>query len=108
MMKQKAKLMKTIPVHCLFAAAAMLLGTNATADDGKEIYTKSCALCHSALSPKLVGDKAAWEPRLKQGNEVLVATVIKGKGAMPPKGGNAKLSEPDIKAAVEYMVSAIK
>ena len=57
MMKQKAKLMKTIPVHCLFAAAAMLLGTNATADDGKEIYTKSCALCHrtSASRPVAVG-----------------------------------------------------
>ena len=91
----------------LVAMAAMMLWTQVSADDGKETYTKSCALCHSALSPKL-GDKAAWEPRLKQGTDVLVATVIKGKGAMPPKGGNAKLSEADIKAAVEYMVSAIK
>ena len=100
--------MESIPTYFLIAAAAMLLGTQASADDGKEIYTKSCALCHSALSPKLVGDKAAWEPRLKQGNDVLVATVIKGKGAMPPKGGNVKLSDAEIKAAVEYMVSAIK
>ena len=86
----------------------MMLWTQVSADDGKETYTKSCALCHSALSPKLMGDKAAWEPRLKQGTDVLVATVIKGKGVMPAKGGNAKLSEADIKAAVEYMVSAIK
>ena len=100
--------MKSISLTILIAAAALWLGTRASADDGKETYTKSCALCHSALSPKLVGDKAAWEPRLKQGPEVLVATVIKGKGAMPPKGGNVKLSDAEIKAAVEYMVSAIK
>lgn len=100
--------MKSISLTILIAAAAIWLGTQASADDGKETYTKSCALCHSALSPKLVGDKAAWEPRLKQGPEVLVATVIKGKGAMPPKGGNVKLSDAEIKAAVEYMVSAIK
>lgn len=100
--------MNSIATGFLIASATVLLGTQASADDGKETYTKSCALCHSALSPKLLGDKAAWEPRLKQGNDVLVTTVIKGKGAMPPKGGNAKLSEADIKAAVEYMVSAIK
>ena len=100
--------MKSISTNFLIAAAAMLLGTQASAADGKEIYSKSCALCHSALSPKLVGDKAAWEPRLKQGNDVLIATVIKGKGAMPSKGGNASLSEADIRAAVEYMVTAIK
>ena len=100
--------MKSISTNLLIAAAAMLLGSQVSAADGKEIYNKSCALCHSAISPKLVGDKAAWEPRLKQGTEVLVASVIKGKGAMPPKGGNASLSEADIKAAVEYMVSAIK
>lgn len=100
--------MKSISTSVLIAAAFVLPGAHASADDGKEIYTKSCALCHTALSPKLVGDKAAWEPRLKLGNDALVASVIKGKGAMPPKGGNAKLSESDIKAAVEYMLTAIK
>lgn len=100
--------MKPISTNSFIVVAAMLLGTQASAADGKEIYSKSCALCHSALSPKLIGDKAAWEPRLKQGNDVLVATVIKGKGAMPPKGGNAALSEADIRVAVEYMLTAIK
>lgn len=100
--------MKSTSTTFLIAAAATLVATQASAAEGKEIYTKSCALCHSALSPKLVGDKAAWEPRIKQGTEALVASVIKGKGAMPPKGGNTSLSEADIKAAVEYMVSAVK
>ncbi|HEX8012300.1 MAG TPA: c-type cytochrome [Casimicrobiaceae bacterium] len=89
-------------------AAVALLGVGpAVAAEGKEVYTKSCAVCHASLSPKL-GDKAAWAPRLKQGDDALVAAVVKGKGAMPPKGGNASLSEKDIKEAVEYMVSQAK
>jgi cytochrome c5 len=36
---------------------------------------------------------------------MLTASVIKGKGAMPPKGGSAA-SDADIRSAVEYMVSA--
>jgi cytochrome c5 len=29
-------------------------------------------------------------------------------GVMPPKGGNTTLSDPDVKAAVDYMISAAK
>ena len=99
--------MKSISTNLLIAATVLLLGPQAWAADGKEIYNKSCALCHNALSPKL-SDKAAWEPRMKLGTEAMIASVIKGKGTMPPKGGNAALSEADIKGAVEYMVSAVK
>ncbi len=80
------------------------------AGKGKGIYDTSCAACHTAGvagAPK-TGDKAAWGARLKAGNSALVASAIKGKGAMPPKGGNMSLSDDDIKAAVEYMVSASK
>ena len=66
--------------------------------------------CHAtgvAGAPKL-GDKAAWAPRLKTGKEALYASVIKGKGAMPPKGGNAALSDADVKAAVDYLVAGSK
>ena len=56
-----------------------------------------------AGAPK-VGDKAAWEPRMGQGMDALVSAALKGKGAMPAKGGNAGLSDADIKSAVEYML----
>ena len=87
--------------------ALLLAAGSAIAADGKEVYIKSCALCHASLPPKL-GDKAAWEPRIKQGLDAMVASVIKGKGTMPPKGGNASLSDADIRAAVEYMVGQVK
>lgn len=66
--------------------------------------------CHAAGvagAPKF-GDKAGWSPRLALGVDGLTASVIKGKGAMPPKGGAAAASDADIKAAVTYMVNAVK
>lgn len=82
----------------------------AGAADGKAIYEKTCAACHmtgAANAPK-AGDKAAWEPRLKGGIDVLREHAIKGKGAMPPKGGNASLSDAEVKAAVDYLVGLAK
>ena len=98
--------MKRLLLGTMTVAVVVLAGETMAAD-GKDVYTKSCALCHTALLPKL-GDKAAWEPRLKLGVDTMVASVIKGKGSMPPKGGNASLSDADIKAAVEYMAAQVK
>ena len=54
----------------------------------------------AAGAPKK-GDKAAWGGR---GNiAALVASAVKGKGGMPPKGGNPSLTDADLKAAIEYM-----
>jgi cytochrome c5 len=78
--------------------------------DGKAVYSQTCVACHQvsvAGSPPL-GDKAAWAPRIKQGMDVLVQSVLKGKGAMPPKGGNAALSDAQVRAAVDFMVSQSK
>jgi cytochrome c5 len=52
-------------------------------------------------------DKAAWAPRIGQGVDALTASVIKGKGAMPPRGGS-QASDADIKAVVVYMVNTAK
>lgn len=89
-------------------ASAVLFGVGqVAAADGKAVYDKTCGACHNNMAPKL-GDKAAWAPRIANGVDGMVATVIKGKGAMPPKGGAASLSNADVKAAVEYMVSQVK
>ena len=76
---------------------------------GKSVYGKTCAMCHAAGvagAPKF-GDKAAWAPRIQTGMDALYASVINGKGAMPPKGGSAA-SEAVIHASVDYMVAAAK
>ena len=95
-----------LAVITITSFAALLIVGQASAADGKAVYDKTCAGCHSMMSPKLTGDKAKWEPLLKQGKDALVATVIKGKGIMPPKGG-AK-TDAEVKAAVDYMAANIK
>ena len=89
---------------------AAVAAAPAKAKDGKSVYDTVCMACHmtgAANAPKL-GDKAAWAPRIKTGNDALVASVIKGKGAMPPKGGGTALSDAEIKAAVDYIVAQSK
>ena len=81
-----------------------------TSGKGEAIYRQSCAVCHTAGvagAPKLT-DKAAWAPRIAQGKNALYNSSLKGKGAMPAKGGNPSLSDADVKAAVDYMVSQAK
>ena len=92
------------------AAAVAAAPTKPGAADGKAVYDKLCVACHAqsvAGSPKL-GDKAAWAPRLGAGVNGLMQSVIKGKGAMPPKAGNPALSDAEIRAAVEFMLSQAK
>jgi cytochrome c5 len=89
------------------AGIALLIAAPAIAADAEAVYNANCAVCHKNLKPKL-GDKAAWEPLLKQGEDALVASVIRGKGAMQPRAGKPKLSDDDIRASVQYMISKVK
>ena len=73
---------------------------------GEKIYQSACFACHlsgAAGAPKL-DDPAAWEPRLGQGKAGLLQSVTNGKGAMPPKGGFAHLTEDEIRNAIEFML----
>lgn len=97
--------MKELVVALAVMTALVAAGPVAAAE-GKAVYDKTCAACHNNMAPKL-GDKAAWAPRIKLGAGALTASVIKGKGAMPPKGGST-LSDADIKGAVEYIISKAK
>ena len=78
--------------------------------DGASVYNTVCAACHGtgvAGAPK-TGDKGAWAPRIGKGTAALVKSVIGGKGAMPPKGGGADLTDAEVKAAVEHLVGLSK
>ncbi|WP_439590407.1 c-type cytochrome [Hydrogenophaga sp.] len=99
------------PVAVAAAPATPAAAPSATvaAGTGEALYKQSCTVCHAAGvagAPKS-GDKAAWAPRIALGIDALTASVIKGKGAMPPKGGSAA-SDADIRAAVQFMVDAAK
>lgn len=106
------------------AAAPAPVQTTATpaaapaADDtlakGEHTYKGTCAMCHGtgAGGAPMFKSAAEWGPRIAQGKETLYEHALKGftgsKGTMPPKGGNASLSDDDVKAGVDYMVSQAK
>ena len=78
---------------------------------GESIYKKTCALCHSAgvAGAPMLGDAADWGPRIAQGKDTLYKHALEGftgaKGMMPAKGGNAALTDEEVKSVVDYMVS---
>ena len=95
------------------AASATAAPVKITADTGKKIFEAACSACHGAGiagAPKF-GDKAAWSARVAQGKETLYTHAIKGyqgkAGVMPAKGG-ANVSDEEVKAAVDYMIAAVK
>jgi cytochrome c5 len=97
------------PAPSATPAAATAAPAAADSNAPPALFAQVCTACHStgaAGAPKL-GDKAAWAPRIAQGIDALTASAIKGKGAMPPKGGS-NASEAEIKAVVTYMVNAAK
>ena len=92
------------------AAPVAQAAAPAAAVDGEKVYKGICFSCHDvgvAGSPKL-GDKAAWAARIAAGNDSMYGIAINGKNAMPAKGGNPALSDAEIKAAVDFMVSKSK
>ncbi|MFM9437167.1 cytochrome c5, partial [Janthinobacterium sp. CG_23.3] len=75
---------------------------------GEKIYGANCLSCHGAgvLGAPKFGDVAAWQPRTAKGMETLYNSALNGFKMMPPRGGNAVLKDDEMKAAVDYMVSA--
>jgi len=82
--------------------------TTRTADrTGAQIVRERCAKCHQtgAGGAPRMGDRAAWIPRLNQGLDVVVRSAIKGHGGMPARGGQADLTDAELRAAIVYMIN---
>lgn len=102
-----------LPGWFLVCGTLVLWSATGSADEGSDIYRESCAVCHAVGvqgvpgAPKL-GSSADWGARLAAGRQELLHSVLRGKGAMPPKGGNASLTDTQARVALEYMLSNIK
>ena len=80
---------------------------------GKSIWMQVCRNCHlkGVAGAPAIGDAAAWQPRLAKGKAALYRNAINGipqeQGwSMPPKGGMDRLSDTEVRHAVDYMLAA--
>lgn len=72
---------------------------------GEQVVTAKCVECHGegvGGAPR-IGDLQAWVPRMALGLNHLVRSAIRGHGGMPPRGGQANLTDTEIRAAILYM-----
>lgn len=104
------------PIRAPAAGTTATPATATTADKtstGEKIYSTYCVACHAtgvANAPKL-SDKTAWQPRIAAAKTTaggFLATVKKGKAAMPPMGMCANCSDDDLQAAINYMLEKVK
>jgi len=98
-------------VGTVSASAPQPVQVAAASIDGAQVYQGACMACHAAgiAGAPRTGDKAAWADRIAQGADTLYTHAIGGfqgkAGVMPAKGGNAALSDDEVKAAVDHMVA---
>jgi cytochrome c5 len=96
--------------YVLCAAGVFLLALDAgAAPQGDKVYARTCVVCHAdglSGAPRL-GNAEEWKPRVPAGKAALVDSVRKGKGLMPPRGGNDTFTDDDLRAAVDYMLSKV-
>lgn len=83
----------------------------ATVMTGPQVYNTACIACHGSGvgGAPVVGDTAAWAPRIAQGTATLNEHAVQGftgsAGVMIAKGGRMDLSDAEVEDAVAYMVS---
>lgn len=95
----------------LTALAGAMAGVTVVAHaEDMSIYQRNCGSCHDTGvggAPK-TGDVTAWKERIAMGADNLMRSVIDGmqgySGVMPPRGGNPKLTDAEIRAAVEFII----
>jgi cytochrome c5 len=85
-------------------------------DAGRAIWMGTCRNCHllGVAGAPAVTDFAEWDLRLPKGKEALYESALHGVRGddglyrMPPQGGNQRLSQEQVRLAVDYKVAAIE
>lgn len=81
---------------------------------GRNIWMNTCRNCHlfGVAGAPSITDSNAWKIRREKSLESLYESAIHGikrddKWLMPPRGGNNKLSDEQIRLSVDYMLAAV-
>ena len=102
---QKATLERIKPFAQL---AALDASAPVVEKSGQEVYEAACVACHGsgALGAPRFENKGDWSARIGQGYDTLIKNAIAGIRQMPPRGGNADLTDAEVARAVAYMANA--
>lgn len=109
--------MKEYARRCCVAGAICVAGMPVMAQEsarlalGEKVFVSSCKSCHDTGkaqndAPQL-SEQAEWKDRYGKGLQDLYKSAIEGFSAyftMPARGGNAALSDEELKAAVDFML----
>ncbi len=101
--------MSLAPRLALTTALALFAAASSAEDrSGEEVFNCTCIVCHGSgyLHAPRLGDGKRWGKLVKEGLDDLVPAALKGQRAMPPKGGNPRLSDLEVARAVVYMANA--
>ena len=95
--------------HAAFALLLLAPAAGAAAAQGGDTTVQQvCSVCHShgLMGAPKIGDTGAWNVRLRNAGSVeqLVQSAARGKGNMPPRGGQTQLTDDDLRAAIQYMI----
>jgi cytochrome c5 len=94
----------------LWAGAASAQDPPAPADAARIglLYAQTCMACHTSPSSGApqAGDRDAWQPRLRQGADVLLQHTIDGFRGMPPLGSCMDCTEADFDGLIRFMAGA--
>ena len=108
-----------IPVICYLSSAGLCLAEDKAYVDvgdafaeGKQLWLENCETCHAygtagAPIPMRVSH---WESRVLKDKQTLYSHAINGffgpdDTQMPARGGNEKLTDQEVRLAVDYMVA---
>ena len=100
------------PPPAEFAERALPVPADPLLALGQRVYRGDCYNCHDRgkKGAPRIADRAAWQPRLAQGLDTLVAHATQGYSGpagdeMPARGGNDDLTDAEVAAAVRYLIS---
>ncbi len=96
------------PVGEVVVGEAPVAGAQPAGKSGEQVYNQACMACHTsgALNAPRLGNSDDWGPRLAQGKDILIKHAIEGIRMMPPRGGNAALTDEEVAAAVVYLANS--
>jgi mono/diheme cytochrome c family protein len=97
------------PTAITVASTSKESATPSVGQSGEEIYQQTCVACHGSNGQGTIPGVPKFSDRLSKSDEVLLNSITNGfqtEGspmAMPAKGGNASLTDADIKGVLSYI-----